>query len=184
MQRRLHSPSRSGPRSWSKHVLVLNVDDVLTCSRGLHIPNGVDARIFRKLLSLFDSHIYLPFLQLHRIEPDHHMYEALDDHLTPISILLKDIHRGAKYADQLVLDIEQEFELTMSAEPSPSLSSKTSRTSTPELTSPSDIPPSVTPKAAVLNSGGEIKAQHTPSKSAPTVLAIRPMIRPRAGTVQ
>lgn len=130
---------------------------------------------------LYSSHIYAPFLQLHRLEPDHNMYQALDEHLTPIDILLKTIYREARNVDKLVLEIEEEFELTMSAEPSPALSS---RTRTPELTSPSDTPPSVTPKAGELNNGSKRKSQHTPSKSTPVPLAIRPVAHQRAETLQ
>ncbi|GAB7355687.1 hypothetical protein MBLNU459_g6390t1 [Dothideomycetes sp. NU459] len=168
------------PAVTDAETLALSISKWSTILDELHMPNGVEARIFRKMSTLYDTHVYAPFLQLHRIEPDHNMYQ-LDEHLTPIYILLQDVFRGAMKADRLVMDIEQEFELTMSAEPSPSFS----KLGTPKLTAQPATPPSnITPARKEPDTGVDRKRQHTPSKSAPVVIMTRPLVRQRAETVQ
>lgn len=133
---------------------------MLLCS-SLHKPSGLEAEIFREISALYSTNIYSPLIQLHRIEPEHNMWQ-LEPELAAIALLFKRSTDLSYEADNFVRAIEEEFEMTMTHQPS------------------TDIPDDV--NFGVL---GEKKPHHTPSKSAPVVVAemSRPMVRNRENTL-
>ncbi|THX00964.1 hypothetical protein D6D18_04391 [Aureobasidium pullulans] len=80
---------------------------------GLHRPTHIEAKIFRRIATLYDEFVYMPFLQLHRREPEHNMFALLDTFLDAIFIRLRAITSDATSADKLVHHIEQTLDATM-----------------------------------------------------------------------
>jgi hypothetical protein len=76
------------------------------CS-GLHKPSHIEAKIFRRMTTLYDEFIYIPFLQLHRQAPDHNMYLLLDTFLEDICVRLRSIVIDTTSADALVREVEK-----------------------------------------------------------------------------
>jgi hypothetical protein len=76
------------------------------CS-GLHKPSHIEAKIFRRMATLYDEFIYMPFLQLHRQAPDHNMYLLLDTFLEAICVRLRSIASNTTSADALVREVEK-----------------------------------------------------------------------------
>ncbi|KAG9681994.1 hypothetical protein KCU95_g14409, partial [Aureobasidium melanogenum] len=74
---------------------------------GLHKPNDVEAKVFRRMATLYDDFVYLPFLELHRQEPEHNMYLLLDTFLDATSNRLRAIVADAATADGLVHEVEK-----------------------------------------------------------------------------
>jgi len=74
---------------------------------GLHKPTGVEAKIFHRMATLYDEFVYMPFIQLHRQEPEHNMYLLLDIFLDAIFIRLRSIVADSTSADNLVLEAEK-----------------------------------------------------------------------------
>lgn len=64
--------------------------------------------IFEKLIELFDDHVYCRFLELHRAEPGHNMWQ-LDDSLTNLWLIMLDVYRLAQEADEVVQQLEEEL---------------------------------------------------------------------------
>lgn len=73
----------------------------------------IEAKIFRRIATLYDEFVYMPFLQLHRQEPEHNMFALLDTFLDAIFIRLRAIMSDATSADKLVHHIEQTLDATM-----------------------------------------------------------------------
>jgi hypothetical protein len=59
------------------------------------------------MATLYDEFVYMPFLQLHRQEPDHNMYLLLDTFLDAISIRLHSIIADTTDADKVVHEVEK-----------------------------------------------------------------------------
>jgi hypothetical protein len=59
------------------------------------------------MTTLYDEFVYMPFLQLHRQEPEHNMYLLLDTFLDAIAIRLRSIIADTTSADSLVHDVEK-----------------------------------------------------------------------------
>ncbi|KAI4720156.1 hypothetical protein E4T48_03531 [Aureobasidium sp. EXF-10727] len=74
---------------------------------GLHKPTHVEAKIFRRMATLYDEFVYMPFIQLHRQEPEHNMYLLLDAFLDAIFIRLRTIIADATSADNFVHEVEK-----------------------------------------------------------------------------
>jgi hypothetical protein len=74
---------------------------------GLHKPSHIEAKIFRRIATLYDEYIYMPFLQLHRQAPDHNMYLLLDTFLEAICVRLRSITADTTNADALVREVEK-----------------------------------------------------------------------------
>ncbi|KAI5256323.1 hypothetical protein E4T42_01551 [Aureobasidium subglaciale] len=80
---------------------------------GLHRPTHVEVKIFRRMATLYDEFVYIPFLQLHRQEPEHNMYAVLDDFLDAIFIRLHAITTDATSAEKIVREVEQTLDAAM-----------------------------------------------------------------------
>lgn len=74
---------------------------------GLHKPTHVEAKIFRRMATLYDEYVYMPFLQIHRQEPEHNMYLLLDIYLDAVSVRLRFIIADTTNADGLVHEVEK-----------------------------------------------------------------------------
>ena len=59
------------------------------------------------MATLYEEYVYMPFLQLHRQEPEHNMYLLLDVFLDAIFIRLRCIVADATRADNLVIEVEK-----------------------------------------------------------------------------
>lgn len=59
------------------------------------------------MATLYDDFVYLPFLELHRQEPEHNMYLLLYTFLDAIFIRLRAIVADAATADELVHEVEK-----------------------------------------------------------------------------
>ncbi|KAI5206768.1 hypothetical protein E4T39_02379 [Aureobasidium subglaciale] len=79
----------------------------------LHTPTHVEVKIFRRMATLYDEFVYIPFLQLHRQEPEHNMYAVLEEFLDAIFIRLHAITTDATSADKIVREIEQTLNAAM-----------------------------------------------------------------------
>jgi hypothetical protein len=40
----------------------------------LHVPSNKDVDLYRHFLTYFDDEVYLPFLQPHRVKPEHNIW--------------------------------------------------------------------------------------------------------------
>ncbi|KAI5269888.1 hypothetical protein E4T47_06670 [Aureobasidium subglaciale] len=80
---------------------------------GLHKPTHIEVNIFRRMATLYDEFIYIPFLQLHRQEPKNNMYAVLDEFLAAIFIRLHAITTDATSADKIVREVEQTLDAAM-----------------------------------------------------------------------
>lgn len=59
------------------------------------------------MATLYDDFVYIPFLELHRQEPEHNMYLLLDSFLDAIFIRLRAIIADTTTADGLVHEVEK-----------------------------------------------------------------------------
>ncbi|CAD0111185.1 unnamed protein product [Aureobasidium uvarum] len=80
-----------------------------------YAPTHDEAKIFRRMATLYDEFVYMPFIQLHRQEPEHNMYLLLDTFLDAIFIRLRAIIAAATSADTLVHEVEKTLDAAATA---------------------------------------------------------------------
>lgn len=146
----------------------LTIQSLTAFNSTLHAPTDREQYVFREVSDIFSSHVYSPFLQLHRIEPGHNMW-TLEPHFTSISLLLRQAATLSARADEAVRSIEEKFESTMS-------SGKQNSDSTESEADDGVL--------------GQSRRNHTPSKSAPLLLpengprlSLSPTSRQRENTI-
>ncbi|KAL1297541.1 hypothetical protein AAFC00_006113 [Neodothiora populina] len=124
----------------------------------IHKPTGREASVFRELSGIYSTHVYHPFLQLHRTDPRHNMWE-LEPQLTPIALLIRENAWLSERVDDVSRGIREEYEATMVEQPH---SDQGTETSLPDEVEKSKLS----------------KQHHSPSKSEPVVIAEKPLISP------
>lgn len=76
--------------------------------RTLHAPSNNDTNMYLYFWIYYDAEVFRPFLQLHRDEPEHSVWQ-LHDKLSKIQESILALRHDVEEANQLVRDLDTEF---------------------------------------------------------------------------